>query len=88
MALSGGSGGLGGASFSRSNKEDLTGFAVGAGVDTKITKNISIGLEGLYYGFNGDDGDLHRLNNMNGSAFASKDDSSALVLRSRLLIHW
>jgi opacity protein-like surface antigen len=84
----GGAGGFGGRSVSVSNKEDLTGFAIGVGIDTKIKKNISIGLEGLYYGFNGDDGDSNQFHSMNGSTYASKDDSSTFVLRSRLAIHF
>jgi opacity protein-like surface antigen len=84
----GGAGGLGGRSIDVFNKENLTGFAIGAGIDTKITKNISVGLEGIYYGFNGDDGDYNQFDGMNGSSYASKDDSSTFVLRSRLAIHF
>jgi opacity protein-like surface antigen len=84
----GGTGGLGGRSISVFNKENLTGFAIGAGIETFLTKNISIGLESIYYGFNGDDGNYNQFNDMNGSIYASKDDSSTLVLRSRLAIHF
>ncbi len=84
----GGAGGIGGRSVSVSNRENLTGFAIGAGIETFLTKNISIGLESIYYGFNGDDGDYNQFNGMSGSSYASKDDSSTLVLRSRLAIHF
>jgi opacity protein-like surface antigen len=84
----GGAGGVGGSSVSVLNKEVLTGFAIGAGIETKITNNISLGFETLYYGFDGDDGDYSQFHSMNGSSYASKDDSSTFVLRSRLAIHF
>lgn len=65
----GGTGGAGGTAFAVSDTENLVGFAIGAGVDTKITRDLSFGLEGIYYGFNEDTKNV---------------DDDPLVVRARL----
>jgi len=76
----GGNGGNGGNANSGSlkNEEDAVGFVVGAGVDAKLTDRLSLGLEGLYYGFDGD------AKATSGDNAFNSDDADVFVLRSRL----
>jgi len=82
---SGGYGGNGGSGFYTSDSDDLVGFVIGAGVDTKIARDLSVGIEALYYKFDDDFGNSNRLNGTNGSYFSSLDDESPFVLRARLI---
>jgi opacity protein-like surface antigen len=75
----GGDGGAGGSAGAVSNSDDLVGFVVGAGVDAKLTDRITLGLEGLYYGFDVDDKKVS-----GDSAFNGSDDADVFVLRSRI----
>lgn len=40
------------------DEETAVGFVVGAGIERKLTSNISIGVEGLYYDFSSDIGEF------------------------------
>jgi opacity protein-like surface antigen len=84
-AVGGGNGGAGGAggtaSVSSSGGDDKVGFVVGAGMEYKLTERMSVGLEGLYYAFDGVDGAA------SASSFTSDDDLSTAVVRARVSIH-
>jgi opacity protein-like surface antigen len=69
-----------------SNTEHLIGYAIGAGIDTKLMSNTSFGVEAMYYGFNGDSYNYSDLGiSGTGSAFISTDDDrSAFVIRAKL----
>ena len=47
----GGAGGAGGQALAFTKSDTQVGFVVGAGLESKITDRISVGLEGLYYNF-------------------------------------
>jgi opacity protein-like surface antigen len=83
--LGGGDGGAGGAggvaAVSRDGGDDEVGFVVGGGVEVKLSERTSLGLEGLYYGFNGDDG------HSGTSSFKGDEDLSETVVRGRLTFH-
>jgi len=78
----GGTGGQGGvASVTKTDGDDKVGFVVGGGFEVKLSERTSIGVEGLYYGFDG-----------NGAAssstsYDSSDDLSAAVVRGRVTYH-
>jgi len=82
----GGNGGFGGNAYAVSNTEHLIGYAIGAGIDTKLMSNTSFGVEAMYYGFNGDSYNYSDLGiSGTGSAFISTDDDrSAFVIRAKL----
>lgn len=42
-----------GTGFRYDTSDDQTGYVVGGGVEVKLTHNLSVGVEGLYYGFDG-----------------------------------
>lgn len=42
-----------GTGFRYDTSDDQTGYVVGGGVEVKLTNNLSVGVEGLYYGFDG-----------------------------------
>jgi outer membrane immunogenic protein len=54
--------------------DSLTGWVAGLGADYKLSSNVSVGLEGLYYSFDSDDSD-------------SGDDDDFWVVRGRLSYH-
>jgi outer membrane immunogenic protein len=70
----------GGAAFlgldSGDDDEDaITGFVVGGGLEHKIRENVSIGVEGLYYSFDGEDFGL------------DNEDVDSFTIRARLTYH-
>jgi len=70
----------GGAAFlgldSGDDDEDaITGFVVGGGLEHKIRENVSIGVEGLYYSFDGEDFGLN------------DEDVDSYTIRARLTYH-
>ncbi|RAI41381.1 hypothetical protein CH341_21780 [Rhodoplanes roseus] len=77
----GGTAGAGGSAVAIVADETQVGFVVGAGVDAKLTDRVSVGLEGLYYGFKNDDVTLPA-----GQWVVGDNDNSAFVLRSRLSV--
>jgi opacity protein-like surface antigen len=76
----GGDGGAGGVAGVLKSEDDLVGFVVGAGVDAQLSDRLTLGFEGLYYGFDSDDADVPS----GASQFITSDDSDVFVLRSRL----
>jgi opacity protein-like surface antigen len=71
-----GIGGIGGDAGGIKDNDDVVGFVVGAGVDAKLTDRLTLGLEGLYYGFDVDD------KTAGDQTFDS--DADVFVLRSRI----
>ena len=55
-----------------SDDETDTGYVVGGGLERKLGDNVSFGVEGLYYSFEGEDGD---------------DDANFWAARARLTYH-
>ncbi len=53
-----------------------TGWVAGLGLERKIRENVSFGVEGLYYGFEGDED------------FGGDDDANFFVARARLTYHF
>jgi opacity protein-like surface antigen len=72
----GGNAGNGGDAGGIEDKDDVVGFVVGAGVEAKLTDRLSLGLEGMYYGFDVDD------KTTGDQTFNS--DADIFVLRSRI----
>ncbi len=56
------------------DEDAVTGFVVGGGLEHKIRQNVSIGVEGLYYSFDGEDLGLD-------------DDVNSYTIRARLTYH-
>ena len=54
--------------------DTITGWVAGGGLEHKLRENVSIGVEGLYYSFDGDD-------------FGSDDDADTFTVRARLTYH-
>ena len=78
----GGDGGKGGtASVTRDGGSDEIGFVIGGGFEVKLRDDISLGAEGLYYGFDAKDG------RTSASSFVEDDDLSTFVIRGRLTYH-
>jgi opacity protein-like surface antigen len=81
----GGSGGTGGAgstvSTTSGDSINKVGFVVGAGFDVKLWENTSLGVEGLYYGFDGDGA------KSTATTFTAGDDLSTAIIRARLSFH-
>ncbi len=78
----GGEGGAGGAAtVGRSGGDDEVGFVVGGGLEVKLSERTSLGLEGLYYGFGGDDA------HASATSFSSDEDLSSTVVRGRVTFH-
>jgi opacity protein-like surface antigen len=76
----GGLGGAGGIASITDNSDDKVGFVVGAGVDTKLSDRLTLGLEGLYYGFEEDEVSVS-----GGGDTVTKDgDNDVFVLRGRI----
>lgn len=81
----GGPGGAGGAAGAFGGKEeDEVGFVVGAGVEAKLSDRMTLGFEGLYYGFDSDDGNGSGVDVDNNAVFDIGSDNDLFVLRSRL----
>jgi outer membrane immunogenic protein len=64
--------------FNRDNTE--TGFVAGGGLDYKLAPQLSLGVEGLYYGFGSDDTPLAA----GDEPFVLKEDQDFGVVRGRL----
>jgi opacity protein-like surface antigen len=78
----GGAGGLGGGTITTTSEgDDKVGFVVGGGFEVKLSQSTSLGLEGLYYGFDGGDG------SSSGDFFEADDDASVAVVRGRVTFH-
>jgi len=77
----GGAGGPGGLAGAFGGEEDdEVGFVVGSGIEAKLSDRVTLGFEGLYYGFDGDDnGEVDGAFSVN-----SDDDNDLFVVRSRL----
>lgn len=67
----GAQGELGSVTSASNSEGDDTGFVAGAGVEVKLSHNVSAGVEGLHYFFDGGKG----------------DDDDLTVLRARLTLH-
>ncbi len=79
---SAGAGGTGGtATVTHSGSEDKIGFVVGAGFEAKVWDHTSFGIEGLYYGFDGNDA------KSTPTSYTSSDDLSTAVVRARMTFH-
>ncbi|MEP9349915.1 hypothetical protein [Xanthobacter sp. KR7-225] len=78
----GGAGGLGGAALAFGADETLWGFVIGGGVEAKLGRGMSAGLEALYYGYESASAPL--LVPAAGRTFVAGGDSDAFVVRSRL----
>jgi hypothetical protein len=64
------------------------GFVAGAGVEARINALLSIGVEGLYYGFKHNTDAVTTVAGLGpGRAFIGSDDNSTFVLRSRVSFH-
>jgi len=66
------------------NGQTDTGFVVGGGIDYKITSNVSLGAEALYYGFGSD---ATRLS-AGTEPFVLKDEQDFTAVRGRLNYHF
>ncbi|NJM35472.1 MAG: hypothetical protein HC850_13060, partial [Rhodomicrobium sp.] len=58
--------------------EDKVGFVVGGGFEVKLWDKTSLGVEGLYYGFDGDG------ESATATTFTASDDLSTAVVRARM----
>jgi opacity protein-like surface antigen len=80
-----GTGGVGGGAgdviVTTSDNEDGFGFVVGGGLDVKLAESMSFGLEGLYYGFEGDG------NRTGPDYFHEGDGKDQFVARGRITYH-
>jgi outer membrane immunogenic protein len=70
--------------FSFSNGESDTGYVVGGGIDYKISPNLSLGAEALYYGFGSDTTQL----SAGDEPFVLKEDQDFTAARARLNYHF
>jgi opacity protein-like surface antigen len=78
----GGPGGIGGTTVTTNGDSiNKVGFVVGAGFDVKLWENTSLGVEGLYYGFDGDGA------KSTATTFTAGDDLSTAIIRARLSFH-
>jgi hypothetical protein len=81
----GGFGGPGGkegtATVASAGGSDEIGFVIGGGFEVKLRENVSLGVEGLYFGFDGDDAKAGT------TSYTSSDDASGFVVRGRLTYH-
>ncbi len=78
----GGDGGLGDiATVTTDGGEDKIGFVVGGGFEVKLSERTSLGLEGLYYGFDGNGA------SSTSTSYEAGDDLSSAVVRGRLTFH-
>jgi opacity protein-like surface antigen len=81
----GGTGGAGGtagvATVTHGGGEDKVGFVVGGGFEVKLWERTSLGLEGLYYGFDGGNAVS------TSSSYDAGDELSSAVVRGRLTFH-
>jgi opacity protein-like surface antigen len=70
--------------FSGDNK---IGFVVGGGIERKLSSNVSVGLEGLYYFF--DDSNMSKEEWMDWfcAKFEHEEDNDLFVVRARLSYH-
>jgi opacity protein-like surface antigen len=76
----GGLGGAGGVASVTDSSDDKVGFVVGAGVDTKLSDRLTLGLEGLYFGFEDDDVRVSG----GGASVVNEDDNDVFVLRGKI----
>jgi outer membrane immunogenic protein len=67
--------GLDGGDGSDDDEDAVTGFVVGGGLEHKIRDNVSVGVEGLYYSFDGEDLGL------------ADEDVDSYTIRARLTYH-
>ena len=70
--------------FSFSNGNTDTGYVVGGGVEYKIAPQLSLGLEGLYYGFGSESSRLVA----GDEPFVLKEEEDFAVVRGRLNYHF
>jgi outer membrane immunogenic protein len=70
--------------FNFSNGKTETGYVVGGGVDYKIAPRLSLGVEGLFYGFGSDSSHLVA----GDEPFVLKQDEDFAVVRARLNYHF
>ncbi len=61
--------------------DEKIGFVVGGGFDVRLWERTSIGIEGLYYHFDGDDA------SSSATSYTAGDDLSAAVVRGRMTFH-
>ena len=85
---SGGDGGTGGVATTRRNDDVETGFVIGTGTAVKLSNNVSLGMDGLYYFFDeGGNGAIiepatdEPIGGLN-------DDNEFFVVRARLTLHF
>lgn len=81
-AANGGAGGAGGQAWAVKTEDDKIGYVVGGGVDAKVTSAVTLGLEGLYYGFDNKTATFDIPANT--SAYIAGDSADVFVVRSRL----
>ena len=83
VAAPGGSGGLGGRALAIRADDTRAGVVAGAGLEAKLTDRVSLGFEGLYYGFRHDN--VPATAGLGaGRTFVGSGNNDALVLRTRL----
>ena len=70
--------------FNFSNSNIDTGYVVGGGVEYKIASQLSLGLEGLFYGFGSESSNLVA----GDERFVLKEDEDFAVARARLNYHF
>lgn len=69
-------------SFAYDTSEHEVGYVVGGGVETKLRHNLSVGVEGLYYGF---DGSTFKHGTVD--QVAAQGISEVAVVRGRVSLH-
>jgi len=69
--------------------DDEVGFVIGGGIEKKLNRQFSIGLEGLYYVFDEDDDEDFVLgfDKKEDPKFSRDDDDDFFVVRARLTYH-
>ena len=70
--------------FNFSDGNTDTGYVVGGGVDYKLAPQLSLGLEGLYYGFGSESSNLVA----GDEPFVLKEEEDFAVVRGRLNYHF
>lgn len=67
------------------DNDDQTGLVIGAGLETKLSEHVSIGMEGLYYFFDDSKVDFYS----DGDKVESIDTNNDLIVaRARLTFHF
>ncbi|MBC8050976.1 MAG: hypothetical protein H7X92_12655 [Chitinophagales bacterium] len=78
----GGAGGPGGtAVVGKNGGSDEVGFVLGAGFDYKLSDRLSLGIEGLCYGFDGED------SKKSATSFSGDEGGDVSIIRARLSYH-